>query len=284
MYNKNEETHWGIGEDITVVDEMALSRMESKNVYQSLFVELMEDYGLSPIEAKALIKRIEKFKEDTEDTTRDNCQIVRQVVALGEPAGKRIKDCKLIDVKLSMHVNGEEKVEREKGLKHLRKLKVHQLSWEAYEQGGVLSYEDIESILGISISTIKRIVKEYKNEEIIIPTRGQIEDIGPGITHKEKIIDMLIKGYSYSEIMLQTVHTEASIENYEKKFVRVAYFHRENKNLIAIRAMTGYSENLIEKYIEMYERYEQNYPESLNKMLSRFHRYVEYDDEKKSVC
>ena len=36
-------------------------RMESKNPYQGLFNELKEEYGLSPIEAKALIKRVELF-------------------------------------------------------------------------------------------------------------------------------------------------------------------------------------------------------------------------------
>ncbi|NMA48410.1 MAG: DUF1670 domain-containing protein, partial [Tissierellia bacterium] len=42
-----------------------------------------------------------------------------------------------------------------------------------------LSYEDIESILGISISTIKRYIRQYRTEGIVVPTRGQIEDIGP---------------------------------------------------------------------------------------------------------
>jgi uncharacterized tellurite resistance protein B-like protein len=71
---------------------MTVERMENKNPYQGLFNELKEEYGLSPIEAKALVKRVEQFKEETKDGTRDNNQIIKQVVAKGEPAGKRIKD------------------------------------------------------------------------------------------------------------------------------------------------------------------------------------------------
>jgi len=263
---------------------MSTERLEVKNPYQGLMNELLEEYGLSPIEAKALVMRVEQFKEEQQNGERDNRQIVKQVVAVGEPAGKRIRDCKLVPVNLTMYFNGEAKLEKEKGLSHLKKIKVHQLAWEAYEQGGLLSYEDIESILGISTSTIKRYVKQYRENDIVVPTRGQIEDIGPGITHKEKIIELLIKGYRYSEIMIQTVHTEASIENYEKKFVRIAYFHREGKNKLLIRTITGYSESLIENYIKLYTKYEIEYPVALNKMLERFHRYLSYGEEKKIGC
>lgn len=263
---------------------MTVDRMGSKNPYQGLFNELKEEYGLSPIEAKALVKRVELFKEEMSSGVRDNNQIIRQVVAKGEPAGKRIRDCRLVPVILTMNFNGEEKIEANNGLSHLKRIKVHQLAWEAYEQGGLLSYEDIESILGISISTIKRCIRQYKTEGIVVPTRGQIEDIGPGITHKEKIIELLVKGYTYSEVMIQTAHTEASVENYEKKFVRVAYFHREDKNKLLIRTLTGYSEGLIDSYIELYTRYSKEYPDSLNKMLERFHRYIDCGDEKKTGC
>lgn len=255
-------------------------RLKVKNIYQQLQNELKEDYGLSPIESKALIKRIIMFENEITSDIRKNNQILKQVVALGEPAGKRIRDCKLVTVRLSMSLFGEEELQAKKGLKYLRKLKVHQLCWEAYEQGGLLSYEDISSVLGISTSTIKRIVKEYREKDIVVPSRGQIEDIGPGITHKEKILELLIKGYSYSEVMLQTAHTEASIENYEKKFVRVSYFYRENKSVLTIKAMTGYSESLIKKYIELYENYKEKYSKSLEEILERFYRYMDYDEKK----
>ena len=265
------------------MDEMALARMEVKNVYQELFIELKEDYGLSQIEARALIGRVEKFNEDIHDDRRSNNQIIKQVVVQGEPAGKKLRDCRLVNVKLTMYFTCEDMIEKEKGVRYLKKLKVHQLAWEAYSQGGLLSYEDIESILLISQSTIKRIVREYRNEGIVVPTRGQIEDIGPGITHKERIIELLIKGYRYAEVIVQTGHTAASIENYERRFVRVAYFHREGKNETVIRNLTGYSECLIKKYIEMYCRYGKTHPDALNTMLQRFHRYVEYNDEEKKT-
>jgi len=268
---------------IATMDEMTLARLEVKNVYQELFIELKDDYGLSQIESRALIKRIEQFNEDMYDDRRSHNQILKQVVAVGEPAGKRLRDCRLVTVKLTMYFTCEDRIEKEKGIRYIKKLKVHQLAWEAYRQDGLLTYEDIESILLISQSTIKRIVREYRTEGIVVPTRGQMEDIGPGITHKERIIDLLVKGYRYAEVMVQTGHTEASIENYERRFVRVAYFYREGKSIKVIRNLTGYSEDLITKYIQMYEKYCRTQDEALNNMLQRFHRYVEYNESEKKI-
>lgn len=268
---------------ITTMDEMTLARLEVKNAYQELYMELKEDYGLSQIEARALISRVEKFNEDLHDDRRSHNQILKQVVAVGEPSGKKLRDCRLVNVKLTMYFTCEDRIEKEKGVRYLKKLKVHQLAWEAYTQGGLLSYEDIESILLISQSTIKRMVREYREEGIVVPTRGQIEDIGPGITHKERIIDLLVRGYRYAEVMVQTGHTETSIENYERRFVRVAYFYREGKNETVIRNLTGYSEGLIKKYIQMYEQYRRTHFEALNTMLQRFHRYVEYNEDEKKT-
>lgn len=260
--------------------EMALERSACKNSYQALAQELKEDYGMSPIEAKALIKKMQEFVEQETNGSRRNNQIVRQVVAIGEPAGKRIQDCKLVSVNLTMQFYGEEKILKERGLRYLRELKVHQLAAECYEQGGLLTHEDIQDILGISKSTVKRIVKQYKDKDIFIPTRGQIEDIGPGVTHKERIIELIVKGYLYSDIMILTAHTEASIENYERKFVKIAYLHREGKNELKIRSITGYSEALIRSFVSLYERNMKNYPQSVNKMLKRYEAYIEHIEKK----
>jgi DNA-binding MarR family transcriptional regulator len=264
------------------MDEMILQRQGLKNPYQQLLIELKEEYGLSPIEAKALIKKVQEFIENMISDERNNDQITRTVVVIGEPAGKKIKDCKMKQVHLTMQFWGEDKIAKNKGLKYLKSLKVHQLSWECYQQGGLLSHEDLQDILGVSCSTIKRIIKDYKQQGIIVPTRGQIEDIGPGITHKEKIIELLVKGYLYSDVMIQTAHSEASIENYERKFVRIAYLHREGKNDLKIRVITGYSEALIKSFKDIYEKYIKTYPEAVNKMLERFQSYLDDDFEKKT--
>jgi len=64
---------------------------------------------------------------------------------------------------------------------------------EAHCQGGLLSQTDLSEILIVDKSTVKRIVKRIKARGDNIPTRGEIKDIGPGISHKARIIELLLK-------------------------------------------------------------------------------------------
>ena len=40
------------GDENSTMDEMAIERLGYKNPYQSLLIELKEEYGMSPVEAK----------------------------------------------------------------------------------------------------------------------------------------------------------------------------------------------------------------------------------------
>jgi len=55
-------------------------------------------------------------------------------------------------------------------------------------------------LLNSSRRTIQREMAYLKKQEIIIPTRGSIQDIGPAISHKTRIVELYLKGYEYIEI------------------------------------------------------------------------------------
>jgi len=50
-------------------------------------------------------------------------------------------------------------------------------------------------------------MKELREQEIEIPTRGSIQDIGPIISRKTKIPPLYLKGYEYTEIEQSTRNT-----------------------------------------------------------------------------
>ncbi len=48
---------------------------------------------------------------------------------------------------------------------------------EAYDQSGVLSQADVAELLGVSIGTIGRDIREYQIEnQVVLPYRGTIHD------------------------------------------------------------------------------------------------------------
>ena len=47
-----------------------------------------------------------------------------------------------------------------------------------------------------------------------MPTRGQIRDIGPGVSHKARVVQLYLWGLQFTEIERRTRHSEDSIRRY----------------------------------------------------------------------
>lgn len=259
-------------------------RVKVKSPEQLLYREFREDYGLNKIDSKVLVQRVLRFQEENLNSQRAKNQIVRQVIAIGEPAGKKISECRLIEINLTINDPEDLSIIQKEGLLKSRQARLHRICWEAYQQGGTLSQEDLADILALNISTIKRMIKKLKEKGLYVPTRGSIEDIGPGITHKSRIIELLLKDYTYSQIQVYSGHCAQSIEHYERDFSRVVYFYTAGKSVRDIRVLTNQSEKVIKEYIDLYESYlkKPEYKEPLRRMLERFSSYLEDEGNKKN--
>jgi len=78
------------------------------------------------------------------------------------------------------------------------------LTREAYDQGALLSYEDLAILLTTSPATIKRDIRHLKNDGKFIMTRGAKHDMGPSLSHKTQII-VYQKGNCLSSAFLSIV-------------------------------------------------------------------------------
>ncbi len=54
-------------------------------------------------------------------------------------------------------------------------------------------------LLCVSRSTIKRDIAQLRSEGLDVPTRGQIQDIGKGVSHKGRIVADWLDGYTYTD-------------------------------------------------------------------------------------
>ena len=115
---------------------------------------------------------------------------------------------------------------------------VVRLANEAFEQGTLFTQADFSILLNESITTIGRYIKQLLEEDIIVPTRGNRMDIGPGTSHKVKIAELYLKRYEFSYIKRNTRHSSESIARYLKEFARVAALHKEGYSLGQIRMIT----------------------------------------------
>lgn len=216
---------------------------------------VIDRYGLSKVEADVLWDYVLKFvKEHYQDSRFDN-QIIFYAVSADEPAGKPVKDCKLIPVRLTLYSYSDKKIKQRFGIYNLREHLSVRLSREAYSQGALLSQTDLADILIVDKSTIKRIVRKLKRSGASITTRGEIKDIGPGASHKARIIELLLKRYQPTEVSIKTGHSLSSITRYFENFNKVSYLYDKGYSIIQIRHLTGISEKVAQEYVQIYSRY-----------------------------
>ena len=141
----------------------------------------------------------------------------------------------------------------EKGTSGLRKHKILRMASEALDQDGLLTQEDLSVLLCSSRRTIRRDVKELKQQGIDVLTRGTLQDIGPGVTHKSKVVKMWLDGYEYTDIERKTGHSGFSVQRYLTGFSKSVRFHCRGYSLPEIRELTDMSERLVKEYLDLYE-------------------------------
>ena len=142
------------------------------------------------------------------------------------------------------------------GLAGMRRHRIERLTRQAYDQGALLTYEDLALLLTTSPATVTRDVFFLRQEGKFIMTRGTKLDMGPGLSHKSIILDLYFKGYSFTDIELKTNHSETSVKRYLSDFIQVATLYKQNFSPQQIRLIAQKSDRLVREYIQIYEIYD----------------------------
>ena len=229
-----------------------------KELLNSLEQELRSDYGLSAIESRALVARVSRFIEEThqdESELRGPAQVRFVAVADGQPAGRPLSQCVTVPVLLSMLAPTDPDLLLAQGSRALRRARLHRMTHEARRQGAVLSYEDLGLLLAVDVSTVRRLVASCRADGLEVPTRGWVADIGPGSTHKARVIELCFRGLQPAQIATYTAHALSSVERYLGDFARVAELVRRGYPQPAVARITGLSPRTVRDYLALHERY-----------------------------
>lgn len=239
------------------MDQQAIDRLTTKNEWQTLQMEL-QNYRLSPIEAKAVAQRLRQYLDEHHPDRLDEGQIFYSAVAFSEPAGKPLKECRLVRIKLTLYAPEDLKYLKkgQGGTPKLRRTRLFRLVFEAVDQGARLAQEDFVRLLGISRRSVVRIIAEYDEQGVFIPIRGYCKDIGRGTTHKAVAIRMFLEYASYTEMERKTGDTASSLMRYIKDFAAVVNAVDMGLSPARVRVVTGMSEKLVREYIDLYRRYD----------------------------
>ena len=231
-----------------------MDRIDVKTTENQLRQEFIQGYGYPPRIADALVGTVTDHIRSNYGDLQHGGQVLYIAVDKDEPAGKSLKDCLLVTVKLTLSTKEDRKILKEEGLGSLRRRKIVRMCHEALDQGGLLTQEDLAELLTTSPRTVRYDIAALRREGVSVPTRGYYRDIGRGPSHKAVIVGLWLKGYEYTEIELRTRHSPKSIQNYIENFKRVVYLKDAMKSE-DIRQVTGLSEKLIQEYRDLSEEY-----------------------------
>ena len=225
--------------------EAQTSRVEIKSQLQQLQIAAEHGAGLSPWEASALVGIVdETFFQSSEAVSYRSGQLKYSCVKVSEPAGKPLEQCGMVTVRLTLFDREDHRELPDDACRRstdMRRRRLMRICEEAKEQGGLLSQEDLGELLMCDVRTVRRDVAELKRVGIVVPTRGTVKDIGPGVTHKAMAIRLWLEGKEPTEVALRIHHSLKATEAYLEKFKRVAYLVEKGFTLHEVARVVGIS-------------------------------------------
>lgn len=236
-----------------------LQRVEAKTRDSQFENILVEEFELSPREAEAIADTAHDVYDlqhyDPEQQIQ-NGKIVRTVVSKSAKHGPKLEDLPKTQVTLTKRVSKEDKkLYRQENKPSVRQTQILRMTEEALDQGGLLTQDDLADILEVSTRTIRRDIKKLKQKGFNVSTRGVYQDIGPGVSHKTKIIKLYLEYNTYSDIQIKTRHSPTAIKRYIQNFGRVLLSYKKDLSIKETARVVGLSEKLVKEYLELYMKY-----------------------------
>ena len=235
------------------------TRLNDKSV-DDRFVHLVEEgYRCPPFVSHALLQTAKNVYGL--DQPQSNPSPVGKVTLLAVPSGTSanvaLKDADLRPIQLTLDAGPEdEEIRATHGLQALRRQRILRLSVEALDQGCVLSQEDLGyKLLNCDVRTIRRDIRDLRKQGLSVPTRGQHDDIGPGLTHRAKAVELFLQRKTALEVAQQLRHSLVSIERYLDHFARVAYLTRRGERVEEISFLVRISPRLVREHQRLLETY-----------------------------
>jgi CTP-dependent riboflavin kinase len=150
---------------------------------------------------------------------------------------------------------------KNKGIKarEIKKQKIKRVLLEAIKQNVVFSNQDLGFMMNLSPGTISKYIREIEEEEnILLPRRGTIHDLGPTITHKVYILKKIkIELKSIEQTCRETYHSKEAVNRYLKDFESIQLLYEKNFSIAEIHQATKKSEKLIKEYIEIIDSFKE---------------------------
>jgi hypothetical protein len=233
------------------------NRLAQKQLDQQFSNEIINGMQCSPFEANAILETVYKVYApyfETSGTIKPG-QLLFPVVSIETSSNTALSESKQTTVILTLDAGQDDLlVRQQKGIAGLRRHRMQRIAEEAFQQGGLITVEDLATrLLNCGERTLSRDLNALRKQNIILPLRSTIKDMGRAISHRCLIVQAWLEGREYFEISKKTFHSVASVKNYISKFKRVIALSNEGFDIHAISFLVKLSAQLVEQYYKLYQ-------------------------------
>lgn len=231
-------------------------RLAQKQLDQQFVNEVIHGLQCSPFEAKAVLEAVYKVYGPYFETSGHlkPGQILFQVISIDEAPSARLANSKQVTVTLTLDAGAEDlKIRKEQGVIGLRQHRLERVCTEAFQQGGLLTIEDLAyRLFNCGQRTLLRDLEQLRAQGLILPLRSTIKDMGRSLSHRAMIVEQWLQGKEYSDISRNTHHSVAAVKNYIQKFKRVIGLAEQGFDVHTIGFLVKLSPTLVEQYYQLY--------------------------------
>ena len=232
-------------------------RLKQKQLDTQFINTLLQGMNCSMFEAKSIMNAVYEVYHPFFDNAANMKpgQILFEVVTIENGPQQKLFDCKMVSVILTLDAGEEDlNIKQQKGVMGLRRHRFQRMVNEAFQQGGLLTVEDVANrLLNCGERTLCRDIKAFKMQDIILPLRSTIKDMGKAITHRALIVKEWLQGKEYTEICHKTNHSVEAVANYIDKFKRVVCLAKDNHEINTIAFLVKLSPKLTEQFYELFQ-------------------------------
>ena len=251
---------------------MLQERLAAKDLDHQFCNRIEQGMGCTPFVSEAIVKVVHDVYLSVLDSqvNMKPGQMLFQCVSRRTGSATPIADAELVTVLLTLDAgNVDQEVRKQKGVEGLRRFRLCRICIEAYNQGGLLTVEDIAyRLFNVGDRTVVRDLSIIRKDGENPPLRSTIKDMGRTISHKAILIKNWLKGDELSDLNRKYNHSFSAIESYLNTFKRVVFLKHEGYATERIAYLQKISEALVKTYLDLWQQHkDRSMPHRVKEML-----------------
>jgi hypothetical protein len=229
-------------------------RISAKSIDTQFMTAMQRGLNCSPFEAQIMVEKVHELYGPWFDnsTTVQPGQIQLMVVDASVPPGVSLSQSaqKLVTLTL-LDKNEDSQIQQKQSIPALRQRRLMRVAEEAFQQGGLLTLEDLALFFNCGLRTLVGDLAALRHRDLVPPLRSTVKDIGRALTHRRLIVSLWLEGKEYSDIALRAHHSVSSVANYVEKFKRCVALLRHGFDASTTAFLARLSIPLVEQFRQL---------------------------------